>query len=380
MPAPASIEVFSHLVNAIYDCSIAPGGWSDVIEEICGQFGFANGMMSVTALSTRHVLFHATARVDPEDILEAANYGPEILALWGGASRIERAMIGEPLVLSRSIDEGRLKHNRYFREWAEPQGLFDAVTIPILRGGNKVSRLSLASKRSAGYIDEQQISGLRHLIPHLRRAVSIGAILDLKTVQVDVFTSLLESLTVGVILVDERVSIMHANGAAEAMLANADWILQQGGRLAVRHADADTALQAAVHRLARELSENPREAIGIPMRQLDGTVAMLHVLPLCGGKVRPDVVRSAVAAVFVLLTPQAPPAASAQLAELFCLTHAEARIFSMICEGRTLAEISALLSVKSSTAKTHLLRVFEKTGCRRQAELVKLAASVTWSL
>lgn len=49
----------------------------------------------------------------------------------------------------------------------------------------------------------------------------------------------------------------------------------------------------------------------------------------------------------------------------------------MIAEGRTPLEIATTLSIARSTVKTHLLRVFDKTGCSRQAALVKLAASLS---
>ena len=61
-------------------------------------------------------------------------------------------------------------------------------------------------------------------------------------------------------------------------------------------------------------------------------------------------------------------------------TPAESRIFELICDGETQAEIATKIGVAPSTVKTHLLRVFEKTGCSRQAELIKLAASFSLPL
>ena len=66
------------------------------------------------------------------------------------------------------------------------------------------------------------------------------------------------------------------------------------------------------------------------------------------------------------------------LNQLYDLTPAEIRIFELICEGETRADISALLGISLSTVKSHLFHVFEKTGCRRQVELVRLAKSLTF--
>ena len=65
------------------------------------------------------------------------------------------------------------------------------------------------------------------------------------------------------------------------------------------------------------------------------------------------------------------------LALLYNLTPAEVRVFEMVCAGRTQANIAAESELARSTVKSHLQHVFEKTGCRRQVDLVKLAASLS---
>ena len=48
-----------------------------------------------------------------------------------------------------------------------------------------------------------------------------------------------------------------------------------------------------------------------------------------------------------------------------------------MAEGETVAAASRALGINESTVRTHLLRIFEKTGTSRQADLVRLAASLT---
>jgi DNA-binding CsgD family transcriptional regulator len=104
------------------------------------------------------------------------------------------------------------------------------------------------------------------------------------------------------------------------------------------------------------------------------------VLPLRRGEIRPGLVQRAAAALFIAPTASAPRLPTDALVLLYDLTPAEARIFELICDGRTQADIAALLGIAPSTVKTHLLRVFEKIGCRRQVDLVKLAASFSLPL
>ncbi len=58
---------------------------------------------------------------------------------------------------------------------------------------------------------------------------------------------------------------------------------------------------------------------------------------------------------------------------LYDLTPAETRVFELLADGMTQAAIAAQLGIAPSTVKTHLLKVFEKTGINRQAELVRFA-------
>ncbi|MFN5717159.1 MAG: helix-turn-helix transcriptional regulator, partial [Bradyrhizobium sp.] len=47
----ASVEKFSNLIGAIYDCVIAPERWAAVLDGICAEFGFATGALSVASLT-----------------------------------------------------------------------------------------------------------------------------------------------------------------------------------------------------------------------------------------------------------------------------------------------------------------------------------------
>ncbi|WP_421851226.1 helix-turn-helix domain-containing protein [Novosphingobium sp.] len=60
----------------------------------------------------------------------------------------------------------------------------------------------------------------------------------------------------------------------------------------------------------------------------------------------------------------------------FELTPAEIRVFEQISAGRTTKEAALALGVAQSTVRTHLLRLFEKTGVNRQADLIRMAHSL----
>ena len=143
------------------------------------------------------------------------------------------------------------------------------------------------------------------------------------------------------------------------------------------YAAASKALQTAVAVAARNEMDLGRRGIGIPMRRADGTPCVAHVMPLRAGQIRPGLAQRATAAVFVAPATSPPRMPADALALLYDLTPAESRIFELIADGQAPPAIGVVLGIAPSTVKTHLLRVFDKTGCSRQAELVKLAASMS---
>ena len=62
-----------------------------------------------------------------------------------------------------------------------------------------------------------------------------------------------------------------------------------------------------------------------------------------------------------------------QLMALFALTEKEARLTSQLCNGRaSLEEAASNMGINIGTARTHLKKVFAKTGAQRQADLIKM--------
>ena len=58
----------------------------------------------------------------------------------------------------------------------------------------------------------------------------------------------------------------------------------------------------------------------------------------------------------------------------FGLTEREAEVTGLLCLGLDLQMIAGRLHLRHSSVRTYLRNVFEKTGTRRQAELVSLVS------
>jgi DNA-binding CsgD family transcriptional regulator len=113
----------------------------------------------------------------------------------------------------------------------------------------------------------------------------------------------------------------------------------------------------------------------IPLLSPTGERYVAHILPLSSvlrnGSER---VVDAVGALLLRKVSLGGQSYGDLIARTFDLTPAELRVFLSIVEVGGVPETAAALGIAESTAKTHLHRVFAKTGVSRQADLVKLAA------
>ena len=105
----------------------------------------------------------------------------------------------------------------------------------------------------------------------------------------------------------------------------------------------------------------------------DGSCYVAHVLPLTSGARRSEG-SSATAALFICKVATQIRSPPEIIARAYNLTPTELRVLMAIVEVGGVPEVAVALGVAESTVKTHLGRLFVKTGAGRQADLVKVVA------
>lgn len=370
-----SPEKISELVGQIYDCVLNPSNWELVLNSVCEEFSFASAILGLMRAPDVRPICQYAVGVEPEWLARIPDFAPDMFALWGGIERMVGFPVDEPIVNTQAMDRALVKDNRYLKEW-EARGMMDAVVTFIAKDAMLLGSVGFNRHRSAGAIREEEVNGLRLLSPHFRRAVTISNLFDMKSIEAATFGSALDSFGFGIILVDERLGIVHANRAAADILKSGDSIRSDKGRLSLPENSASAALERAVGQAARDEAGLGPMGIGIPARR-DSDPRVIHVLPLRRDTIRGGLAQRAVAALFIAPAANPPRTPIDALALIYDLTPAESKIFEMIAAGGTQAAIGRTLGIAPSTVKTHLLHLFEKTGSRRQADLIKLAANLS---
>jgi DNA-binding CsgD family transcriptional regulator len=245
----------------------------------------------------------------------------------------------------------------------------------IDRSATSVGFLVVFRNERDGFVDDETRRRARLVIPHIRRAALIGKVVDLKKAEAASLADTLDGISAGMFLVDATGRLMHANAVGHVMLHEGDVLSAPEGRVVMKDAQADQILTDTFATAGGGDTAIGNKGMAVPFGAGDGKRYVAHVLPLTSGKRRcAGTTYAAVAALFVhkaaLDTPSAPEA----IAKAYKLTAMELRVLFAIVEVGGVPEVAEAIGIAQTTIKTHLGRIYRKTGAARHADLVKLVA------
>jgi DNA-binding CsgD family transcriptional regulator/PAS domain-containing protein len=365
----AEAERIFEFIGAIYDCAIDPARWDATLDDLRRYLECANVVLAAADLTTGEIRLQKALGIDPHWLARVPEVSADLIALYHTVPGFADWPIDEPMCPSRHGDMRLVQANRYYRDWARPQGLIEAVAVFLMRSREWTAEIGFGRHESAGWVTDREIRILRLLAPHLRRAVAISDLIDMKSIESESLGHALDALSVAIVLVDGKGKIVHANAAASRMFERGSPIESVRGTL--RAVDA-TAWERLRHMIAEDQAPTDR-AMGVALRGVDGGVATAHVLPLALGTHRGRLFPAARAAIFIATRLKLPFDRLQAVADAFGLTPAETRLLERMMQGDTLAEAAAAMNVAMTTVRTHRSRLLAKTGVQRQASLVALA-------
>jgi DNA-binding CsgD family transcriptional regulator len=370
-------QQLSALIGDIYDAALDPAQRISVLDKIASfTGGHSGGLLSKHSLGKSDNLY-CYIGADPESLRVYSESYPKLdLTADSPSVGVEQVVSTADLVPYEEFRRGR-----FYREWARPQGWVDVASVVIEKSTTSCTFLSVVRHEASGLVDDEMRRRMALLVPHVRRALLIGKTINLKEAQTICFSDILDGLSAGMILVDAHGRVVHANAAGNAILEAADFLRTVCGRLVVSDPSTNAALREILVAADAGDAGLGTRGIALPLTAHDGERHVAHVLPLTSGARRVACLAyNAVAALFIrkaTLEAFAPPAV---IGEMYRLTPTELRVLLAIVDIGGVPEVAAALGVAVTTIKTHLSRLFEKTGVARQADLVKLVAGFSTPL
>jgi DNA-binding CsgD family transcriptional regulator len=371
--APLPDARLPSLIGDIYDAALDPSRWPAVLlkaRDFIG--GSAATLFSKDARNKSGMVFYNGGDVDPR---YTKLYFEKYVKFDPSSSAHVLAEIDQPISTADFMPHKEFRETRFYQEWAQPQGLVDFVTAVLDKSVMSASLFGVFRKEEHGPVDDDTRWRMRQIVPHIRRAVLIGRVIELKTAEASTFADTLDGLSAGMFLVDATGRIVHANASGHAMLTEGAVLRVAGGRFVPTDAEAARSLNGIFAEAGAGDAAVGIKGIAVPLVTESGEQYAVHVLPLTSGvRRKAGASFAAVAAVFVRKASIEAPSMPEIIAKRYALTPTELRVLVAIVEIGGVPETAETLGIGEATVKTHLHRVFSKTGTSRQADLVKLVA------
>jgi DNA-binding CsgD family transcriptional regulator len=176
-----------------------------------------------------------------------------------------------------------------------------------------------------------------------------------------------------VVFVGAGGTAMYCNRAAEEVFRANDGLALRNGALGAADRRTHARLRKAIgDALAPSRPPGPA-AVAIPRVSLRREYLVMAA-PLLTRFAQFNGMARPMAVVLITDPERQTPARQELMIRIYRLTPREAAVAEKLFEGKSVAKAAEELTITYETARTHLRRVFSKTGVSRQAELLLLMA------
>ncbi|MEO8443738.1 MAG: hypothetical protein ABI567_01900 [Gammaproteobacteria bacterium] len=246
----------------------------------------------------------------------------------------------------------------------------------IIAGNGVTAIISLGRRAGAEPFvpgDKKIIGG--PLVAHLRRSFSLHRAFEEARATNAILVAAIDNAPYGLVVFDARRKPMIVNRRASAIFGTDDGLTMLGGTVRASDVLAQSQLEWA---LAAALETASGHFVAPPppvqvARKLSPHCYRLMYSPI---SVRSDHTDFPPGSAVVLIIQEERRAAGqsvpAALRATYGLTRAEVRLCEALLQGQTLVEAAETVHTSRNTAKTHLTRIFDKTGVRTQVALLRL--------
>lgn len=344
------------LLEVFYDSPAETGGWDQVVLAMESQLkgGVAFFVRRPTGVATFGVCSNKS--FDTMDLYERS--------LWQ-EDRAMRLITGAPqgrvLPDSEVVRDRERRQGPFYGGFMASMGLDRGLYASVLT--DRDEQVVVAAQRNSlvGDWTQAEAGWLTEVAPHIARGYRTWRRLRDSEAMAEVASDALGRCGIGMLTVDSGLEVRFANRAAEDVLKHGTLRIQAG-----RLVTADAQSTAALHRAVRNATRWPdpeTTALQAPISQPPFELT-LSVMP--AGRGRPASRLATVLVAAPALEHDASP-----LAAKFGLTPAEGRLLAALTSGERLSAYARRSGISLATAKTHLSSLFNKTGERRQADLLR---------
>lgn len=354
------------LITALYDNALYEGDWNPALERFRSLLNSAEGALCEWREGSREGQVNTSGHLLTPEVREPyIQYYGSIDPKLGVLYRNQIAYLFND---ARHFDNVFVARNPFYQEYTRSLRMRHTLDMTLDRPDGYEVFLAVMRGPAQGPYDRRAEAMFRQCAQHFLRVAKLRKKVDRAQRSGLLAGGALEALRIGIIVVDTERRVVISNRAAEESCLPGEELLIRNGRLTARSTDVAHCLEAAV----REALRKGGASSVLRLPRAAGGNRMAWVAPLPAER---NIGDGPGALVLIGDTAEHSTAAADDLAAIYGLTAAEAELAVAIGNGATLGEAAARRGVKLSTVRSQMLSVLQKTGARRQADLVRLLST-----
>lgn len=364
----------SKLIQDIHQTPLDPAKWPAVLEDLRLLAGASSGNLLITGPQSEHTVVLASTEIDQAAIDDYHAYYHRY-DIWLAESRWQKpgSILRGPDILP---DETFLQ-SPWYNDFLRRLDIGKLLTGRLYGDASNGDSISLYRPWQRNDFDATAEQALREALPHLSNAIAVYRHLFGLEQRLAATETAFDRLPIGVVLLDRRGHLLHANRLAWDVLRAHDGLDVQSGRLTATNAEQQRKLERLILATAatgRGEMSGPGGSLTLSRTSLKPSYS-IFVAPISDrGSEQPgilsDVQPSAIA---IINNPEwMAQIPSYVLQERHGLTSAEAPLAAELATGSSLKQASEKFGVSRDTVRTQLKQIFTKTNTHRQSDLVRL--------
>jgi len=342
-------------IQKIYDAAFEEQQFPELLKAIVAYFGAQSGFFAWSN-SDNQTRFEAQYGNDP------AFLQSYVETYW--EHDLLRAQLfafpeGQPAPVYALLQDPEVRESKFYREYLEPQGIIDNLAVNLIKRDNMIATIAVLRMGDVPPFDDDDIARMNELTPHLRRAVFLSSYRIRQANLIDAYRQSASGARDGLVLLDDAGKVLDLGPEIERLTGLSS---EAAGRSAL-----GKALARAVRASGPVLHD---------LEDVDGaTVRLLLKSQAIDRNPFGDLVEGpgAAHAVSIVVLDRRRTIAFDSIATAHRLTPGEARVLEDVLTHGEMAGTPERLGMARATSRSHLHKIYAKTGTSGFADLCLFA-------
>ncbi|SEP85802.1 DNA-binding transcriptional regulator, CsgD family [Devosia sp. YR412] len=350
------------LIDDIYEAAAHPEHWPAALKNLADSTGSIDATMG--GQTAAQVPLLVTVRTDPVMVRSYAEHYHRRNAMQ---LALHTTPVGRPVVDAMVVDAESFRASEFYNEWCVPQNYLHGAALNLATSQGWRATLMVSGRNE---YDQDALKLFGAVTPHLIRAFQLNQVLhETRSLGMGAFAAL-EYLDRGALLVGANGIIRTANGMADLIMAAGDGLTLKDGRLSCADPRETAQLSRLIAQTVRGMVSRDEGILQIS-RSEGRSPLSVQCLPFPTSNWWPGFTQQ-LAMIFVTDPDARMEQTVERMRQRYGLTPAEARLAWEIVRGGGRKSAADKRGISVATARSQLTSIFDKTGVRRQSELVRL--------